>query len=90
MTIGIDLGDARFARLDPKILQPIADRTVQQQEALTLIRARDLMVRLRTAAGFCGGTYTSMVERKIILGRLLRQDHSGLISEARQPTDLSD
>jgi transposase len=41
---------ARFARLDPKILRPIAHRTVQQQEALTLIRARDLIVRLRTAA----------------------------------------
>ena len=41
---------ARFARLDPKILRPIAHRTVEQQEALTLIRARDLLVRLRTAA----------------------------------------
>jgi transposase len=41
---------ARYARLDPEILRPIAHRTVEQQEALTLIRARDLMVRLRTAA----------------------------------------
>jgi transposase len=41
---------ARYARLDPKILRPIAHRTVAQQEALTLIRARNLMVRLRTAA----------------------------------------
>jgi transposase len=41
---------ARFARLDPPILRPISHRTVEQQEALTLIRARDLMVRLRTAA----------------------------------------
>ena len=41
---------ARFARLDPKILRPIAHRTLQQQQALTLIRARDLLVRLRTAA----------------------------------------
>lgn len=41
---------ARFARLDPKILRPIAHRTVEQQEALTLIRARNLIVRLRTAA----------------------------------------
>jgi transposase len=40
---------ARYARLDPKILRPIAHRTVQQQESLTLIRARDLMVRLCTA-----------------------------------------
>jgi transposase len=31
---------ARYARLDPKILRPIAHRAVQQQEALTLIRAR--------------------------------------------------
>jgi transposase len=41
---------ARYARLDPEILRPIAHRTVEQQEALTLIRARDLVVRLRTAA----------------------------------------
>jgi len=41
---------ARYARLDPKILRPISHRTVAQQEALTLIRARNLMVRLRTAA----------------------------------------
>ena len=41
---------ARFARLDPKILRPIAHRTVAQQEALTLIRARNLIVRLRTGA----------------------------------------
>src|SRR5450755_3228763 len=41
---------ARYARLDPKILRPITHRTVAQQEALTLIRARNLIVRLRTAA----------------------------------------
>jgi transposase len=41
---------ARYAPLDPKILRPIAHRTVAQQEALTLIRARNLIVRLRTAA----------------------------------------
>ena len=41
---------ARYARLDPKILRPISHRTVAQQEALTLIRARNLIVRLRTAA----------------------------------------
>ncbi|WP_130421673.1 IS110 family transposase [Edaphobacter modestus] len=40
---------ARYAPLDPQILRPIARRTVEQQEALTLIRARDLLVRLRTA-----------------------------------------
>jgi transposase len=36
--------------MDPKILRPISHRTVAQQEALTLIRARNLLVRLRTAA----------------------------------------
>jgi transposase len=41
---------ARYARLDPEILRPIPHRTVEQQEALTLIRARELLVRLRTAA----------------------------------------
>jgi len=41
---------ARYARLDPEIPRPISHRTVEQQEALTLIRARDLMVRLRTVA----------------------------------------
>src|ERR1700677_4871411 len=41
---------ARYARLDPKILRPISHRTGAQQEALTVIRARNLMVRLRTAA----------------------------------------
>ena len=41
---------ARYARLDPEILRPIAHRTVEQQQALTLIRARDLIVRLRTAS----------------------------------------
>lgn len=40
---------ARYARLDPEILRPISHRTVDQQEALTLIRARELLVRLRTA-----------------------------------------
>ncbi len=41
---------ARYARLDPEILRPISHRTVEQQEALTLIRARELLVRLRTAS----------------------------------------
>jgi transposase len=41
---------ARYARLDPKILRPVSNRTVAQQEALTLIRARNVIVRLRTAA----------------------------------------
>ena len=41
---------ARYARLDPEILRPISHRTVAQQETLTLIRARDALVRLRTGA----------------------------------------
>ena len=41
---------ARYARLDPEILRPIAHRSVAQQETLTLIRARDALVRLRTGA----------------------------------------
>ena len=36
--------------LDPKIPRPIAHRPVAQQEALTLSGARNLIVRLRTAA----------------------------------------
>jgi transposase len=40
----------RYARLDPNILRPIGHRTVEQQQALTLIRAGALVVRLRTAA----------------------------------------
>jgi transposase len=40
---------ARYARLDPEVLRPIQHRSVAQQEALTLIRARDVMVRVRTA-----------------------------------------
>ena len=39
---------ARYARLDPEVLRPIKHRSVAQQEALTLIRARDVMVRVRT------------------------------------------
>jgi transposase len=41
---------ARYAQLDPEILCPIAHRTVAQQETLTLIHARDVLVRLRTSA----------------------------------------
>ncbi len=41
---------ARYTCLDPEILRPISYRTVQQQEDLSLIRTRELSVRLRTAA----------------------------------------
>jgi transposase len=40
---------AGYARLDPEILRSIAHRTVEQQEALMLIRAPNLVVSLRTA-----------------------------------------
>lgn len=40
---------ARFARLDPKVLRPITHRSVALQESLTIIRARDVLVRIRTA-----------------------------------------
>ena len=43
---------ACYARLDPKILWPTAHRTVAQQEALTLIRARNLVVRRRQPFGY--------------------------------------
>src|SRR6202167_2559621 len=41
---------ARFARLDPETHRPIARRSGAQQETLSLIRARDVLVRLRTSA----------------------------------------
>ena len=41
---------ARFCAARSENPQAIAHRTVAQQEALTLIRARNLIVRLRTAA----------------------------------------
>jgi hypothetical protein len=37
---------ARCADVDPEILRPTARRTVEQQEALTRIRAQDLLGRL--------------------------------------------
>ena len=40
---------ARYARVDPQILRPISHRSVAMQEALTLIRAREVLLRLRTA-----------------------------------------
>lgn len=39
---------ARFARVDPNILRPITHRSVALQEALTVIRARDVLIRIRT------------------------------------------
>ncbi len=38
---------ARYARLDPKLLNPIEHRTEQQQTDLCAIRARDALVRAR-------------------------------------------
>jgi transposase len=40
---------ARYARLDPRILRPISHRSVAMQQDLTVVRARDVLVRLRTA-----------------------------------------
>ena len=40
---------ARYAWVDPEILRPVSSHG-GQQEALTLIRMRNLIVRLRTAA----------------------------------------
>jgi transposase len=40
---------ARYARLDPNVLRPITHRTIALQESLTVIRARDVLVRLRAA-----------------------------------------
>jgi transposase len=40
---------ARYARLDPSILRPITHRSVAMQQDLTVVRARDVLVRLRTA-----------------------------------------
>ena len=37
---------ARFARLDPNILRPITHRSVALQESLTIIGARDVLVRV--------------------------------------------
>jgi hypothetical protein len=36
---------ARYARLDPRILRPIAHRSVKAQQELTVVRARDVLVR---------------------------------------------
>jgi len=40
---------ARYARLDPSILRPITHRSVAMQQDLTVVSARDVLVRLRTA-----------------------------------------
>jgi transposase len=41
---------ARYARLDPRILRPITHRSVEAQQALTIVRARDVLVRMRVVA----------------------------------------
>lgn len=41
---------ARYARLDPKILRPITHRSVETQQGLTMVRARDVLVRMRVVA----------------------------------------
>jgi transposase len=41
---------ARYARVDPNILHPITHRTIDMQLSLNVIRARDVLVRMRTMA----------------------------------------
>jgi transposase len=41
---------ARYARVDPKILHPITHRSLEMQRSLNVIRARDVLVRMRTMA----------------------------------------
>jgi transposase len=41
---------ARYARVDPKILHPITHRSMERQRSLNVIRARDVLVRMRTMA----------------------------------------
>jgi transposase len=41
---------ARYARVDPKILHPITHRSIEMQCSLNIIRARDVLVRMRTLA----------------------------------------
>ena len=81
----------RYARLDPNILRPISHRTVEWQEALTLIRARELLVRLPTAhshaAGSTAGAWSGApadLEMTIKIkhyGRLIQQ-----LTQAAYPT----
>jgi transposase len=40
---------ARYARVDPSILRPISHRSVSMQQDLTVVRAREVLVRVRTA-----------------------------------------
>jgi hypothetical protein len=46
----VDRGRFRTTPKAIEILRPIAHRAIKQQEALTLTRARGLLVRLRTSA----------------------------------------
>jgi len=39
---------ARYARVDPKILHPITHRSIEMQRSLNVVRARDVLVRMRT------------------------------------------
>jgi transposase len=41
---------ARYARLDPQLLHPITHRSVAMQEALNIVRARAVLVRMRATA----------------------------------------
>ena len=39
---------ARYARIDPGLWRPLSHRSVARQESLILVRARDVLVRVRT------------------------------------------
>ena len=41
---------ARYARLDPQILRPITHRSLEMHRALSVVRTRAVLVRLRTTA----------------------------------------
>jgi transposase len=41
---------ARYARLDPTLLNPVTHRSAEMQEALNVVRARAVMIRMRTTA----------------------------------------
>jgi transposase len=41
---------ARYARLDPELLHPVTHRSSAMQQALNVVRARAVMVRMRTTA----------------------------------------
>ena len=84
---------ARIARLDPKLLAPIEHRTLQTQKHLTMIRARDALVRARSrlinlvrssvksVGGRLRGANPDNFHRKVVddLPKELREGLSGVL-----------